>query len=302
MAKLIKDAYTGKDRAVAIKALTYILGNTAVMAGIVGLPGMSAIAWILGQLLGDDDEPYILEKELRDYIGDEDLANMITRGVPSVAGADLSGKIGMGNMLSVLPFTEIDKLNAQKTYEIIGTLVGGPAGGLVARAADGMGYIANGDTWKGLELLTPKGVGDAMKAYRIANEGVTNRRGDVLLPPEELGDLDTVWRAFGISPVKQTVRSAKQGFKVDYETQFAERSTEIKRDYTRAVAEGDNQAKEEARQEWKKLQEARKRNGFTVQPLSELLTAPREQRKRQRLTKEGVQFEKSSRQFVERLQ
>ena len=302
MAKLIKDAYTGKDRAVAIKALTYILGNTAVMAGIVGLPGMSAIAWILGQLLGDDDEPYILEKELRDYIGDEDLANMITRGVPSVAGADLSGKIGMGNMLSVLPFTEIDKLNAQKTYEIIGTLVGGPAGGLVARAADGMGYMANGDTWKGLELLTPKGVGDAMKAYRIANEGVTNRRGDVLLPPEELGDLDTVWRAFGISPVKQTVRSAKQGFKVDYETQFAERSTEIKRDYTRAVAEGDNQAKEEARQEWKKLQEARKRNGFTVQPLSELLTAPREQRKRQRLTKEGVQFEKSSRQFVERLQ
>ena len=302
MAKLIKDAYTGKDRAVAVKALTYILGNTAVMAGVLGLPGMSAIAWILGQLLGDDDEPFILEKELREYIGDEDLANIITRGVPTVAGADLSGKIGMGNMLSVLPFTEIDKLNGEKTAEIIGTLIAGPAGGLLARGADGVAYMANGDYWKGLELMTPKGVGDAMKAYRIANEGVTNNRGDVLLPPEELGDLDTIWRAFGLSPVKQTVRSAKQGFKIDYEAKYEAQSGEIKRDYIRAVKENDNEAKEEARQKWKKLQEARKRNGFKVQPLSELLTSPREQRKRERKTTGGVQFDTGSRRFVEGLQ
>jgi hypothetical protein len=301
MAKLLNEAFTGKDRAVARKALAYILANTGLMAGVVGMPGYAAISWALGALFGDEDEPFNLEKTLRDYIGDETTANLILRGAPTIVGADLSGKIGMGNMLSVLPFTEIDKLDGAKTYEIIGTLLGGPAGGLLARSADAMGYIGNGDYWKGLETALPKGLADAMKAIRISGEGVTNRRGDVLLTPEETGDLDTFWRSIGIAPVKQTVRSFKQSAKVEMEQNFESRTASIKRDYVRAYGDRDLTKQADARRAWLELQEAKRRNGFKTQPLSDLLRTPSEKRERERMTAGGVQYDRGSRQFVERL-
>jgi hypothetical protein len=301
ISKLINESLTGKDRAVARKALAYILGNTAIMTGVVGMPGYAAIAWALGALFGDEDEPFNLEQTLREYIGDGDVANMILRGAPTLGGVDLSGKIGMGNMLSVMPFTEIDKLDGQKTYEIIGTLLGGPTGGLAARAADGAAYIANGDLWKGLEMMTPKGMGDLMKAIRVSGEGVTNRRGDVLLGPDDLGELDTFWRAIGLAPIKQTVRSAKQSAKYELEQKFESRSGRIKNDYVKAFKTRDMQKLAESRRAWMELQEARRRNGYKIQPLSNLIKAPMEQRKRERQTIGGVQFDKSSREYVRRL-
>ena len=300
-AKLIRDAFSGKDRAVAFKTLSYLWGTTAVMAGVVGLPGFAAISWALGSLLGDDDEPFNIEGELRRYIGDETIANMILRGAPTVTGADLSGKIGMGNMLSVMPFTEIDKLNSQKTYEIVGTLLGGPAGGLAARVADGMAYMSNGDYWKGLEMMTPKGVGDAMKAVRIGGEGVTNRRGDTLLPADEVSAVEAAIQAIGLSPTKTSVRSQKQGQVIEMDNRLKERTTRIKNDYVKASRANDAAGMREAREAWSRLQDTRVKNGYNRRPLSDLLKAPQEQRKRERNTAGGVQFNSSNRRFVEEL-
>jgi hypothetical protein len=302
LAKLVNESFTGKDRAVARKALAYVLTNTAVMTGVVGMPGFAAIAWAIGALFGDDDEPYNIEMTLREYIGDETVANMILRGAPTLGGVDLSGKIGMGNMLSIMPFTQIDKLDGQKTYEIIGTLLGGPAGGLAARTADGMAYIANGDTWKGLEMMTPKGMGDLMKAIRISGEGVTNRRGDVLLGSEDIGELDTFWRGIGLAPIKQTVRSVKQSAKYELEQNFESRTSRIKSDYVKAYKSRDSQKMAEARRAWSELQEARRRNGYKTQPLSNLMKAPIEQAKRERMTKGGIQYDRGSRRYVESLE
>ena len=302
MAKLVNESLTGKDKAVARKALLYTLGNTAIMTGVVGMPGYAAIAWALGALFGaGEDEPYNLEQTLREYIGNEELANMILRGAPTLGGVDLSGKIGMGNMLSVMPFTEIDKLDGQKTYEIIGTMLGGPLAGLTARAMDGAAYMANGDMWKGLEMIAPKGMGDLMKAIRVSGEGVTNRRGDVLLGPDDLGELDTFWRAIGLAPVKQTVRSAKQSAKYDLEQRFSDRTSRIKNDYVKAYKSKDTAKMAEARRAWAELQEARQRNGYKIQPLSNLVKAPFEQAKRERMTIGGIQYDTSSREYVRRL-
>jgi hypothetical protein len=297
-AKLIRDAFTGKDRAMAMKALAYSLGHTGLLAGVMGLPGYAAISAILGAMFGDDDEEFDLTKELRTMIGDEDIANMILRGAPTIAGMDLSGKVGAGTMLSIMPYSQADLTTRSGVTEAIGTLLGGAAGNLAAKFADGVGLMLKGDWYKGLEQMLPKGIADAMKAARVANEGMTRRNGDVVLPASEVSSLDTVWQALGISPVKQSVIYERQQNIRDMDQRFQDRATEVKNRYTKAVKAGDTAGMAEQRDAWNKLQVARANSGYTRQPVSDLLKAPQQQAKRERQTIGGVQYNKANRAAV----
>jgi hypothetical protein len=297
-AKLLSEAgFSTEEKRAATKALVYSLGHTALLAGAMGLPGYSAIAWAIGALLGDKDEPYDVTQELRKWIGDEDMANLIMRGAPTLAGMDISGKVGAGTMLSIMPYSQADLTTRAGIFEAAGTFFGGAPVGMAARMADGLGLMLGGDWYKGMEQILPKGLGDAAKAYRIATEGVTRRNGDILLPPSEVSSAETIMQALGIQPVKQVIVAEKQRATVAMNENFQDRSTKVKADYIKAVRSGESTA--DARAAWTKLQEARVNNGYTRQPLSELLKAPQTQAKRERQTKDGVQFNKSNKRFVE---
>lgn len=302
LGKLFKEAgfSTAEERAAA-KALAFVLGHTGVMAGVTGLPGYAAISAILGALLGDDNDKFDLTQKLRQLIGDDDLANLIMKGAPARLGVDLSGKLGMGNALSVLPFTDVNPLDRSSLAEAMGTLVSGPAGGLVFRAADGIGLIANGNYYKGVELLMPTGLSNMMKAYRIGTEGVTRRNGDLVMSADEVNFAESVAQALGFTPTDQAVRSERAQYVRDVDQNFQERSKTIKNDYAKAAKDGDSAAKADAREAWKKLQQARKEKGYTPQPMSDLLKAPQEQTKRERQVAEGVPFNKQNKRFVQQL-
>jgi hypothetical protein len=297
-AKLLSEAgFSTEEKRAATKALVYSLGHTALLAGVMGLPGYSAIAWAIGALFGDDDDPLDVTAELRKWIGDENMANLIMRGAPTLAGMDISGKVGAGTMLSIMPYSQADLTTRAGVIEAAGTLLGGAPVGMAARMADGLGLMLGGNWYKGMEQILPKGLGDVAKAYRISTEGLTRRNGDILLPPSEVSAAETVMQALGIQPVKQSVVSEKQRAVVDMNQNFQDRSTKVKADYIKAVRSGESTT--EARAAWTKLQEARANNGYTRQPLSELLKAPQVQAKRERQTKNGVQFNKANKRFVE---
>jgi len=299
-AKLINDIVTSpRERRAAAKMLAYSLGHTALLAGVRGLPGFAAIAFLASKLFGDDDEPYDLEESIRKAVGDPTMANLVMRGAPTLAGADISGKVGAGNMLSILPFSDADLTTRAGVAEAVGTLLGGASLGMTTRMLDGLGLMMGGDLLRGSELLMPKGVGDAIKAYRIADEGLTRRNGDILLSPDEVSTWESALQAMGIQPAKQAVVYEQQQRVKDMDKNFQDRSAKIKADYIKAVRERDTAAMAEARQAWTKMQEARVRNGYTRQPLSNLLKAPQEQAKRERNTINGVQFNKQNRAFVE---
>lgn len=301
MAKLIKDLKDPKERAAAGKALAFILGHTAVMAGVVGLPGFATISWLLGKVLGDDDEPFDLEVALREVIGDNDVASLILRGAPTVAGVDLSGKVGMGNLLAILPFNDLDLSARSGVESAMANLLGGPFGGLVIRAADGLGLISKGDYYKGLEQLLPTGISNAMKGYRTATDGVTRRNGDVLVSAEEVGALSGFAQALGIPLSSTTERTLLSKYKLDTEEGLRNAATRIKNDFLKARKEGDGEAMGEAREAWMQLQDRRMELGFSRQPMSGLLNASKEQSGRERNTIGGIQFDKNSRRFVENL-
>ena len=297
-AKLIRDAFTKpEERAAALLTLAYSLSHTAVFAGMMGLPGYAAISAILG-FFGDEDEPYDLTAEMRKALGPE-WADMVMRGAPTVVGMDLSGKIGSGNMLSIMPFSDADLSTNAGRAEALGTLLGGAALGMSSRVIDGLGLIASGDYYKGVERTMPKGVSDALKAGRQAAEGMTRRNGDVILPDSEIGAIDTVLTALGVPAVKQAVTYERQNRMRDITENFNDRTTRIKNDYAKAVREKDIEGMAEARAAWTKLQQARQRNGLKPQPVSNLLKAPQEQKAREQRTVGGVAYREGQKKLAE---
>ena len=297
-AKLMRDAFTNPaERAVAMRTLAFSLGHTAVFAGMMGLPGYAAIAAILG-FFGDEDEPYDLTADMRQALGPE-WADLVMRGAPTLVGVDLSGKIGAGNMLSIMPFSDADLSTTAGRAEAFGTLVGGASLGMVSRVADGMGLILSGDYYKGIERSMPKGVSDALKAGRQAAEGMTRRNGDVVLPADEINAVSAVLTGLGVPSVKETVVYEKQNRMRDLTNNFQDRTTRIKNDYAKAVRENDGEAKQEAREAWQKLQRTRQQNGLKPQPLSNLLKAPQEQREREKQTVGGVTYRQGQRRLAE---
>lgn len=299
-AKLLNTIFTDpKERMAAMKMLGYSLGHTALFAGVRGLPGFAALAFVASKLLGDEDEPFDLEATMRNAIGDTDMANLIMRGAPTLAGLDISGKVGAGNMLSILPFSNADLTTQQGRSQAAGELLLGAAGGMVSRMADGLGQVLSGDVYRGLESLLPKGLGDVLKAGRETTEGMTRRNGDLMLSPEEISYWETLWQGLGVQSVQKSVVYEQQQRVRNMDDNFQERTTRVKNDYAKAVRQKDTEAMAEARQAWTKLQEARVRNGYTKQPMSSLLKAPQEQSKREKNTAGGVAFNKQNRGFVE---
>jgi hypothetical protein len=299
-AKLLSTIYADpNERMAAFKMLGYSLGHTALFAGVRGLPGFAAFAFVAAKLLGDDDEPYDLEARMRNAIGDTEMANLIMRGAPTLAGLDISGKVGAGNMLSILPFSNADLTTQQGRSQAAGELFLGAAGGMVSRMADGLGQVLSGDVYRGLESLLPKGLGDVLKAGRETTEGMTRRNGDLMLSPEEISYWEALWQGLGVQSVQKSVVYEQQQRVRNMDENFRERTTRVKNDYAKAVREKDTDAMAEARQAWTKLQEARVRNGYTKQPMSNLLKAPQEQSKREKNTAGGVAFNKQNRGFVE---
>lgn len=297
-AKLLRDAFTNPaERAVAMRTLAFSLGHTAVFAGMMGLPGYAAIAAILG-FFGDEDEPYDLTADMRQALGPE-WADLIMRGAPTLVGVDLSGKIGAGNMLSIMPFSDADLSTTAGRAEAFGTLVGGASLGMVSRVADGMGLILSGDYYKGVERTMPKGVSDALKAGRQAAEGMTRRNGDVVLPADEVSAISAVLTGLGVPSVKETVVYERQNRMRDLTSNFQDRTTRIKNDYAKAVRENDGEGKQDAREAWQKLQRTRQENGLKPQPLSNLLKAPQEQREREKQTIGGVTYRQGQRKLAE---
>jgi hypothetical protein len=220
------------------------------------------------------------------------------KGVPKLAGVDLSGKLGMGQMLSVLPYTDVDLSKAgiaQAGY----ALLTGPTGSLVQRAGEGLGLMADGEYYKGLEKFMPAVVAQSMKAARFGlMDGITLKNGDVVMKPDEVSFLDMLSVAIGLPSNKITDRQFVQGVAIETDKFYKDRTSEIKRDYVKAVKEKDTAGMAEARKEWMDLQNAKAKQKLQRQPLSDLMKAPQEQKKRERNVESGVPVTKSNKQFI----
>jgi hypothetical protein len=284
--KAAHDAFRGETaeiRAIGRRMLAFKLFHASVGAGVLGLPLMNVVGLVLGAAFGDDDEPFDLERSLRDAIGDDDLANLVLHGPLNMIGLDMSAKLGEDKIFSIAPFSELKLDSSKGVAKTAFDIMAGPSGSQMGRFGNGVGYFEKGDYYRGLESFMPKGFADAMKAFRVANDGYTLNNGDVMFAPDEIGGFATTLNFFGLPTTSLKRMDWLRGQQYELTQFYTDRSREIQRDYKRAVAEGDTEAMSELRQAWMDLQDGKDRvrgvfNGshdaLRRQPLSTLLRYP----------------------------
>ena len=301
LARLMHNSFKGastEEKMVARKALGFIVAQMSVLGGAMAVPFMSQIAWMMSKILGDPDEPDDYEFKLRRMINNKVVSDLLLRGVPAALGVDVSDKLGMGRVASILPFAQGDLTSRSGAEKIIVAAMG-PSASMGMKFADAFGMLLHGDYYKGLEMAMPNGFANVMKAGRFATEGITMRNGDLVLKPEDFGMVDAAFQAVGLPTNTVTDRQFTQNVKAEYDKFYHQKSTDIKGEYVNAYRAGDAQGMAKAREEFQRMEESRVSNGYKRLPMSELLKAPMAAMKRERGVIGGVETTKQNRGFVQ---
>ena len=301
LARLMNNAFKGAsadEKMVARKALGFITAQMAVVGGAMAVPFVSQIAWMMSKIFGDPDEPDNFEFKLRRLIDNKVVSDLLLRGVPAALGVDVSDKLGMGRVATILPFSQGDLTSRSGAEKIIVAAMG-PSASMSMKFADAFGMVLKGDYYKGLEMAMPNGFANVMKAGRFTAEGITMRNGDLVLKPEDFSVVDTAFQAVGLPTNTVTDRQFTQQVKAEYDKFYAQRSTDIKGDYIKAYRDNDAKGMSQAREEFQQMEDSRVANGYKRQPMSDLLRAPMAAMKRERGVIGGVETSKQNRRFVE---
>jgi len=284
---------TKTERKLARAQFGYLMMMHGTVGGMLGLPIPMVMWWAVAHAFGDEDEPKDIEMLLRREIGNKEMADLLLRGLPAYMGVDASTRLGMGMTFSLLPFTDIKPTRDGALVVMASAL--GPWTTALARGVDGFGQIQNGNVLAGTAQMMPAGVMNAIRAYEQHTAGVRNRRGDVLMDPEELGYLELVTQGLGWPNKTLTDRHLVAGMKWKAEEHFRKRASRIRKVYADAYRDGDARTMDRAIEEWVRLQEMKVRYGLgNFLPLKDLTKAPLERMKREDQTVGGVQYESTN--------
>lgn len=308
---------TPEERMQGFKALGFLGAHMAVAGGILAQPGMDMLGPVIGALMNlideDDDKDWSnWQEDLRVALGAGGegaqrnmLADFLYKGAPyALLSMDTSDRLGMGNIASLAPYSDLPEAlsSKEKAKQQIADLMLGPSGGLVSKAIDGWGFgMQQGDWVRSVEALAPSGLSNLMKAVRLKNEGLTSKQGDVLVPAERVSDLDAFYTAMGVRPRSLVNQAERRSTEYSAEEYYTAKTTQLKRDYVKAVKAKDGAARQAAEDEFEAIQKARLRDGFARQPKSTLLKAPQAQAKREKGVIGGVETNKQNREFVARM-
>ena len=192
----------------------------ASLAGVWGLPGADDLRKLIEAVYKQiTDKDLDLKTELRAWVartsGSNAVAQIVNKGVTYPYGIDLT-RVGMGSIVPDSPLAA----------------AGIPFDMLIGRPKRAFEKGSTGDYLGAAGEFTPNFIKNALIAISWTTQGVRDKRGNMLLPPEDIEMSDWTKKALGFQPsVVSDVR--------DYE--YAQRRTEtavdaLKRNYTNKIA------------------------------------------------------------------
>ncbi len=227
-----------KDNArVARRTFVGVSATHMLSAGVVG--GIfEPIKWALGLALmafSDDDEPFNPERDLQEFLADmwgPEAAQIMMKGLPQLVGIDISNRVNISDLLFMGGPTggaEGREWLQQKTFELLG-----PMGSVAANAAEGLKDFSEGDTIRGLERMTPKGMRDILRAFRYASEGVKDTYGNQIMAPADISPVELFLQSIGFTPADISQMYQRRGFVKEAQMFFEGRRTKLLEQYNRA--------------------------------------------------------------------
>lgn len=187
----------------ARRALSYfVLMHVLATGAVGGFP--EPLKWLVqlaAWMFGDDDEPFDLEREVRnaafDLMGPE-AADLVSYGLPGLVGLDLSGRVGIDSMLV---FEGPDFSTPDAFLASVAEIAGGPMLALGAKAATtGREALVNGEYQRFAETMAPKAIKDVIKSGRISEEGFVDLKGKRYASADELSPFQYTMMALGFAP------------------------------------------------------------------------------------------------------
>lgn len=242
--KQVRDALgaaTPEDRKAAGKAMGLMAASHLLAAGVRGLPFAGAfflVADLIAAVAGDDDEPFDLQKEmeeaLEEWLGPE-AGRFFARGVFDAAGLDLSHRIGQHDLL---PFTDwstakYERDGDDKVRAYLFDLLG-PLGSVALGWGSGMDAAQRGDWLAAGAYMSPKFAADIFKAIDLHEQGLRDKRGQVIAQRELFDGWDIALQAVGTRPSTVADIRHERSKVRDLETHYQNRSQALTRYFTEA--------------------------------------------------------------------
>jgi len=125
----------------------------------------------------------------------------------------------------------------------------GPVGGIAGSPFTAYDLMMEGHWQRAAEALSPKFVKDGLRAMRYADEGVLTRRGDPVVPADDLSVWELVWKGLGFSPDAVGIRYDANNAVKTYERRILERRKRLMAQYALAIMDGDRGAVQRARRD-----------------------------------------------------
>jgi hypothetical protein len=207
--RLFRDAHqsfsgeTPQAKREARYQLAGVMGMMSLFAGLAGVPGFNLMMMAAAAIFGDEEDPMDFETQFRadvlKQLGPE-LGGVVLNGVPGhYLGVDLTSRLGMADLWFRSPPGD---LNAKDEYEYWIMNSAGASVAMGGKIFSGFSMVKEGKVARGIEMMAPKFIGDMMKTYRYANEGVTDIRGNVIVPASDLSGADLAKQFSGFTPAK----------------------------------------------------------------------------------------------------
>jgi hypothetical protein len=130
--------------------------------------------------------------------GTNKVSEVLRAGAPRALGFDLSSRMALGQLY----MADLNPKNAETLAGSIMMSFLGPMPGLMGNLYQASQKFAEGDLDRAVELSSPKMIRDVVRAYRFADEGVTDNTGKVILRPSQLDPLSLFLQSMGFSPSK----------------------------------------------------------------------------------------------------
>ena len=164
------------------------LMTTGLFAGMGGMPLMGAIGTMYNMFADDDEDDF--ESMLRQYVGEGVYGGLANE----ILGVDVANRIALNSLLYRAPIIDKDQSALWTMIEQLG----GPVIGVSLSVERGIGNIAEGEVYRGVEAMVPASVRNGMKAFRFATEGAETRRGDAIT--EDVNPFNVAMQGLGFAP------------------------------------------------------------------------------------------------------
>ncbi|HGS5405360.1 TPA: PLxRFG domain-containing protein [Vibrio cholerae] len=268
LAKALKGE-TPEVKSMARKQLLGTLASTFFIGGAGALPlwAISTAIEAAQEIVGDDDEPFDAETELKrmlaEAFGKENAALIWHGALPSI-----SGRISLNDLWVRSINRDVDASTAYVEY--MKQALGPVLGGIGVSWAQGLADISNDQFARGIERIPPKAIKDVLKTARYINEGgVTTKNGDEIV--SDLTAFELLGQASGFAIGRANLQYDENNAIKNYETFIVKRRQSLMNAYYTAYRLKDGEAMKAMMVKIRKFNQSQygKRNPITTEGLQQ---------------------------------